>query len=58
MAARFQSLPGHFTLGDQKNYEGFENKALENGQKYVFFIMAMLESAEVVRLISFFLLFC
>ncbi|XP_040178425.1 receptor-type tyrosine-protein phosphatase S isoform X14 [Rana temporaria] len=47
VAARFQSLPGHFTLGDQKNYEGFENKALENGQKYVFFIMAMLESAEV-----------
>ncbi|PIO40585.1 hypothetical protein AB205_0069000 [Aquarana catesbeiana] len=47
VAARFQSLPGHFTLGDQKNYDGFENKALEVGQKYVFFIMAMLESAEV-----------
>ncbi|XP_077331835.1 receptor-type tyrosine-protein phosphatase S isoform X18 [Lithobates pipiens] len=49
VAARFQSLPGHFTLGDQKNYDGFENKALEVGQKYVFFIMAMLESAEVVK---------
>ncbi|XP_073450696.1 receptor-type tyrosine-protein phosphatase S isoform X14 [Aquarana catesbeiana] len=48
VAARFQSLPGHFTLGDQKNYDGFENKALEVGQKYVFFIMAMLESAEVI----------
>lgn len=47
VAARFQSLPGHFTLGDQKNYDGFENKALEVGQKYVFFIMAMLESTEV-----------
>ncbi|XP_072261196.1 receptor-type tyrosine-protein phosphatase S isoform X14 [Pyxicephalus adspersus] len=47
VAARFQSLPGHFTLGDQKIYDGFENKGLEFGQKYVFFILAMLENAEV-----------
>ncbi|XP_072261191.1 receptor-type tyrosine-protein phosphatase S isoform X10 [Pyxicephalus adspersus] len=48
VAARFQSLPGHFTLGDQKIYDGFENKGLEFGQKYVFFILAMLENAEVI----------
>ncbi|XP_063770954.1 receptor-type tyrosine-protein phosphatase S isoform X9 [Pseudophryne corroboree] len=46
VAARFQSLPGHFTLGDQKIHDGYENKALEIGQKYVFFILAMLEGAE------------
>ncbi|XP_029470477.1 receptor-type tyrosine-protein phosphatase S isoform X14 [Rhinatrema bivittatum] len=46
IAARFRTLPTHFTLGDQKNHDGFENKALEIGQKYVFFILAVLEGAE------------
>ncbi|KAG8594243.1 hypothetical protein GDO81_001129 [Engystomops pustulosus] len=46
IAARFQSLPLEFTLGDQKIHDGFENKALEFGQRYVFFILAMLEGAE------------
>ncbi|XP_041435756.1 receptor-type tyrosine-protein phosphatase S isoform X9 [Xenopus laevis] len=46
IAAGFHTLPGHFTLGDQKIYDGFENKALEIGQRYVFFILAMLEGAE------------
>ncbi|XP_041416753.1 receptor-type tyrosine-protein phosphatase S isoform X18 [Xenopus laevis] len=46
IAAGFRTLPGHFTLGDQKIYYGFENKALEIGQKYVFFLLAMLEGAE------------
>ncbi|XP_075467515.1 receptor-type tyrosine-protein phosphatase S isoform X2 [Ascaphus truei] len=46
IAARFRTLPGHFTLGDQKIHDGFENKALEIGQRYVFFILAMLEGAE------------
>ncbi|XP_040273658.1 receptor-type tyrosine-protein phosphatase S isoform X8 [Bufo bufo] len=46
VAARFQSLPPEFILGDQKIHDGFENKALEFGQRYVFFILAMLEGAE------------
>nr|XP_033809757.1 receptor-type tyrosine-protein phosphatase S isoform X19 [Geotrypetes seraphini] len=46
IAARFRTLPTHFTLGDQKTYDGFENKALEIGQRYVFFILAVLEGAE------------
>ncbi|XP_069819622.1 receptor-type tyrosine-protein phosphatase S-like [Dendropsophus ebraccatus] len=46
IAARFQSLPPEFTLGDQKMHDGFENKPLEFGQRYVFFILAMLEGAE------------
>ncbi|XP_056427692.1 receptor-type tyrosine-protein phosphatase S isoform X7 [Hyla sarda] len=46
IAACFQSLPLEFTLGDQKSHDGFENKALEFGQRYVFFILAMLEGAE------------
>ncbi|XP_063311672.1 receptor-type tyrosine-protein phosphatase S isoform X2 [Pelobates fuscus] len=46
IAARFRTLPGYFTLGDQNTYDGFVNKALEVGQQYVFFILAMLEGAE------------
>ncbi|KAG9480694.1 hypothetical protein GDO78_012253 [Eleutherodactylus coqui] len=46
IAARFQALPPEFTLGDQKIHDGFENKALEFGHRYVFFILAMLEGAE------------
>ncbi|XP_053319655.1 receptor-type tyrosine-protein phosphatase S isoform X7 [Spea bombifrons] len=46
IAARFRTLPGAFTLGDQKIHDGFENKALEIGQRYVFFILAMLEGSE------------
>ncbi|KAM3937310.1 receptor-type tyrosine-protein phosphatase S isoform 5-T5 [Leptodactylus fuscus] len=46
IAARFQSLPPEFTLGDQKMHDGFENRALEFGHRYVFFILAMLEGAE------------
>ncbi|XP_053559154.1 receptor-type tyrosine-protein phosphatase S isoform X3 [Bombina bombina] len=46
IAARFRTLPGHFTLGDQQIHDGFENKALDVGQRYVFFILAMLEGAE------------
>ncbi|XP_073419126.1 receptor-type tyrosine-protein phosphatase S [Dendrobates tinctorius] len=46
IAAHFQSLPHEFTLGDQKIHDGFENKALEFGQRYVFFILAMLEGTE------------
>ncbi|KAG8454511.1 hypothetical protein GDO86_000939 [Hymenochirus boettgeri] len=46
IAAGFHTLPGHFIIGDQKVHDGFENKALEIRQRYVFFILAMLEGAE------------
>uniref|UniRef100_H9GDR5 protein-tyrosine-phosphatase n=1 Tax=Anolis carolinensis TaxID=28377 RepID=H9GDR5_ANOCA len=42
VAARFYSLPSVFILGDMKRYDGFENKALEAGQKYVVFVLAIL----------------
>ncbi|XP_005993866.1 receptor-type tyrosine-protein phosphatase S isoform X1 [Latimeria chalumnae] len=46
IAARFDTLPPRFTLGDQSYYGGFENKALELGQEYVFFILAVLDNTE------------
>uniref|UniRef100_A0A8D2LR11 Receptor-type tyrosine-protein phosphatase delta n=1 Tax=Varanus komodoensis TaxID=61221 RepID=A0A8D2LR11_VARKO len=42
IAARFHSLPSSFVLGDMKRYEGLENRALEAGQKYVMFVLAVL----------------
>ncbi|XP_061588043.1 receptor-type tyrosine-protein phosphatase S-like isoform X14 [Cololabis saira] len=46
ITARFTpaTLPAFFTLGDQLEYGGFENRALEPGQEYVFFILAELNS--------------
>ncbi|XP_006786746.1 receptor-type tyrosine-protein phosphatase S-like isoform X2 [Neolamprologus brichardi] len=46
ITARFTPaiLPAFFTLGDQLDYGGFENRALEPGQEYVFFILAELNS--------------
>ncbi|XP_047197840.1 receptor-type tyrosine-protein phosphatase S-like isoform X7 [Hippoglossus stenolepis] len=46
ITARFTpaTLPAFFTLGDQLDYGGFENRALEPGQEYVFFILAELNS--------------
>ncbi|KAF7692541.1 hypothetical protein HF521_010151 [Silurus meridionalis] len=46
ITARFtpSSLPAFFTLGDQLDYGGFDNRALESGQEYVFFILAELNS--------------
>ncbi|XP_051943514.1 receptor-type tyrosine-protein phosphatase S-like isoform X4 [Hippocampus zosterae] len=46
ITARFtpDTLPAFFTLGDQLDYGGFENRALEPGQEYVFFILAELNS--------------
>uniref|UniRef100_A0A4W5PHD2 protein-tyrosine-phosphatase n=1 Tax=Hucho hucho TaxID=62062 RepID=A0A4W5PHD2_9TELE len=43
ITARFTpaTLPAFFTLGDQLDYGGFENRALEPGQEYVFFILKM-----------------
>uniref|UniRef100_A0A671YYA9 protein-tyrosine-phosphatase n=1 Tax=Sparus aurata TaxID=8175 RepID=A0A671YYA9_SPAAU len=42
ITARFTpaTLPAFFTLGDQLDYGGFENRALDPGQEYVFFILA------------------
>ncbi|XP_049453507.1 receptor-type tyrosine-protein phosphatase S-like isoform X6 [Epinephelus fuscoguttatus] len=46
ITARFTpaTLPAFFTLGDQLDYGGFENRALEPGQEYIFFILAELNS--------------
>ena len=51
ITARFTpaTLPAFFTLGDQLDYGGFENRALEPGQEYVFFILAELNATTGVR---------
>uniref|UniRef100_A0A7N6BCK6 protein-tyrosine-phosphatase n=1 Tax=Anabas testudineus TaxID=64144 RepID=A0A7N6BCK6_ANATE len=51
ITARFTpaTLPAFFTLGDQLDYGGFENRALEPGQEYVFFILAELNSTTGVQ---------
>ncbi|XP_037614401.1 receptor-type tyrosine-protein phosphatase S-like isoform X22 [Sebastes umbrosus] len=46
IAAYFKDLPNDFTLGDGKTYRGFENKQLQNGQEYIFFVLAVLEMSE------------
>uniref|UniRef100_A0A672LKB7 protein-tyrosine-phosphatase n=1 Tax=Sinocyclocheilus grahami TaxID=75366 RepID=A0A672LKB7_SINGR len=58
ITARFTpaTLPAFFTLGDQLDYGGFENRALEPGQEYVFFILAELNSTTGVR--CFLLVLC
>lgn len=55
IAARFRSLPSHFILGDMKHYDNFENRALEPGQKYVIFILAVLQEPEAVSAACFLL---
>ncbi|KAM4536555.1 receptor-type tyrosine-protein phosphatase delta isoform 15-T19 [Odontesthes bonariensis] len=46
IAAYFKDLPKEFTLGDGKMYGDFENKQLQNGQEYIFFVLAVLEMSE------------
>ncbi|XP_031706771.1 receptor-type tyrosine-protein phosphatase delta isoform X20 [Anarrhichthys ocellatus] len=46
IAAYFKVLPNNFNLGDGKTYRGFENKQLQNGQDYIFFVLAVLEMLE------------
>ncbi|KAF7230412.1 transcript variant X28 [Nothobranchius furzeri] len=46
IAAYFKDLPKEFTLGDGKIYGDFENKQLQNGQEYIFFVLAVLEMSE------------
>ncbi|XP_064195155.1 receptor-type tyrosine-protein phosphatase S-like isoform X11 [Anguilla rostrata] len=46
IAASFKpsTLPSFFTLGNQAEYNGYENRALEPGQEYVFFLLAELNT--------------
>lgn len=46
IAASFKpsSMPPSFTLGDQRVHSGFENRPLDPGQEYVFFILAELNT--------------
>ncbi|XP_069482044.1 receptor-type tyrosine-protein phosphatase delta isoform X9 [Ambystoma mexicanum] len=46
IAAHFKVLPTEFTLGDQKPYGRFQNKQLQSGQEYVFFVLAVMENSE------------
>uniref|UniRef100_A0A8C1STT2 protein-tyrosine-phosphatase n=1 Tax=Cyprinus carpio TaxID=7962 RepID=A0A8C1STT2_CYPCA len=39
------SMPPSFTLGNQMVYSGFENRALDPGQEYVFFILKSFASS-------------
>uniref|UniRef100_A0A8C5I5T9 protein-tyrosine-phosphatase n=1 Tax=Gouania willdenowi TaxID=441366 RepID=A0A8C5I5T9_GOUWI len=42
IAAYFKELRKDFTLGDGKIYGDFENKQLQNGQEYIFFVLAIM----------------
>ncbi|XP_026215585.1 protein tyrosine phosphatase receptor type Db isoform X8 [Anabas testudineus] len=46
VTAHFKTLPLEFTLGDGRNYGDFRNRPLQNGQEYVFFVLAMLDLSE------------
>ncbi|XP_055514789.1 receptor-type tyrosine-protein phosphatase S-like isoform X12 [Leucoraja erinacea] len=48
IAGSFDVLPQEFILGDQRFYGGFENKPLEEGNKYVFFILGVLDIPEAM----------
>ncbi|XP_061768693.1 receptor-type tyrosine-protein phosphatase S isoform X19 [Nerophis ophidion] len=48
VAAYFSDLPKEFTLGDGKFYGDFENKRLQSGQEYIFFVLAALDMSENV----------
>ncbi|XP_074543710.1 protein tyrosine phosphatase receptor type Db isoform X18 [Halichoeres trimaculatus] len=46
VSAHFKFLPMEFTLGDGRNYGDFRNRPLQNGQEYVFFVLALLDLSE------------
>ncbi|XP_077576045.1 receptor-type tyrosine-protein phosphatase delta-like isoform X2 [Stigmatopora nigra] len=46
VSASFKTLPMEFTLGDGQNYGDFRNQPLQNGQEYVFFVLALLDLSE------------
>ena len=45
ITACFKQLPSSFTVGTDHSYSNCENKPLEPGQEYVFFLLAELSSA-------------
>uniref|UniRef100_A0A8D3ANE3 Receptor-type tyrosine-protein phosphatase delta n=1 Tax=Scophthalmus maximus TaxID=52904 RepID=A0A8D3ANE3_SCOMX len=48
VTANFKALPLEFTLGDGRNYGDFRNRPLQNGQEYVFFVLALMDLSENV----------
>lgn len=48
IVARLKSLPEIFVLGDEKNYNGYYNRALDVQQQYRCFVLAHLEDLESV----------
>ncbi|XP_047661220.1 receptor-type tyrosine-protein phosphatase S isoform X26 [Tachysurus fulvidraco] len=46
------NMPPAFTLGNQIVYNGYENRALEAGQDYVFFILAELNSTSAKTFVA------
>ncbi|CAL9700306.1 unnamed protein product [Knipowitschia caucasica] len=46
VSAHFKTLPLEFTLGDGRNFGDFRNRPLQNGQEYVFFVLALLDLSE------------
>ncbi|XP_071216915.1 receptor-type tyrosine-protein phosphatase F isoform X7 [Salvelinus alpinus] len=46
IAAKLPSLPATFTLGDEKNYNGFYNRPLPGHQHYQAFVLAALKEQE------------
>uniref|UniRef100_A0AAQ4QXP2 Receptor-type tyrosine-protein phosphatase delta n=1 Tax=Gasterosteus aculeatus aculeatus TaxID=481459 RepID=A0AAQ4QXP2_GASAC len=40
VSAHFKTLPLEFTLGDGRDHGDFRNRPLQNGQEYVFFVLA------------------
>uniref|UniRef100_A0A3P8WF86 Receptor-type tyrosine-protein phosphatase F n=1 Tax=Cynoglossus semilaevis TaxID=244447 RepID=A0A3P8WF86_CYNSE len=47
IAAKLDSLPANFTLGDEKMYGGFYNRPLTSPQEYLCFVLAQLQSEPV-----------
>lgn len=48
MAAKLDSLPAVFTLGDEKKYNQYYNRALSGQQQYICFLLAELMDHESV----------
>uniref|UniRef100_H3DD53 Receptor-type tyrosine-protein phosphatase F n=1 Tax=Tetraodon nigroviridis TaxID=99883 RepID=H3DD53_TETNG len=49
IAAKLDALPAAFTLGDEKKYSSYQNRALQGQQQYVCFILAELMHHESQR---------
>ena len=48
VAAKLETLPEVFTLGDESKYNGFHNKALPGQQQYLCFVLAALKDHDSV----------